>query len=204
MSLSDWEVYKSSGSLGVAIDTATPLVGSGSLQMVLSLSTGRCNLRLSSAHSRGFLKGKVRTLLQPNSAGTTLKMGLYCMASQADITTDGSFYRLMWYNGAVRLDKPTSGIDHSPTELTSSAYSLSAGQTIALELEWAYDLAEWGGTRLVGRVGSATDFSDLAEVIAYTDTSTPLSTSVGEGLFSYTTSGAKTVLGDETTIFELL
>jgi hypothetical protein len=53
-----------------------------------------------------------------------------------------------------------------------------------MELEWVADLAGLGGTRLIGRVGTknSEDFGTLSDVIDTIDVSSPLLTSVGEGV----------------------
>jgi hypothetical protein len=81
-----------------------------------------------------------------------------------------------------------AGIVGSHTTLfeanTPGAYPPSAGDFWPMELEWVADLAGLGGTRLIGRVGTknSEDFGTLSDVIDTIDVSSPLLTSVGEGI----------------------
>jgi hypothetical protein len=205
--MGDWEVYKANGTESAVIDTASPIVGTGALLMRLTQSGDAVQLRPAAHKPRAFLKGRARTLVHPVSAATNLRAGIYCMASAGNIATAGSAYALPFkYGDTLRLEFiDTPGLDQtSQTVLATTAYTFTQGQTYALELEWAYDLAAWGGVRLVARVGTRLDFSDLAEVLAHTHGANVLAASFGEGLFAHSDGGAKDVVFDETTIFEVL
>jgi hypothetical protein len=205
MGLGDWERY--STTTGLTIDPTAPLVGSGSLRMHLRDSGAECNLGLSDAHPRGLLKGRVRTLVRQTTGFlTNHRVGLYCMAQALDITqgSERAFYRYCLKDQTLLLDKGDEGLSNGTTSLGSVAHTWTLALTVALELEWDYDLDRWGGAQLIGRVGTRTDFSDLSAVITVTDSSSPLATSVSEGLCGWSSGGEKIFLFDDTTIYPLL
>jgi hypothetical protein len=74
-----------------------------------------------------------------------------------------------------------------------------------LQLEWTYHTLI-GGTNLVCKAGLAADeFEDMTTIFDYTDSSTPLTTSVGEGLLWEDAEGTalKRLYFDDTTILQL-
>ena len=84
-------------------------------------------------------------------------------------------------NREIRLLKYASGMDSSPTVLFAHTLpSFSFDATFSMEIEWSVI----GGTSLnsIVRLGTATDYSDLAEEFNATDGSPVGTTSSGEGL----------------------
>jgi hypothetical protein len=174
------------------IDGSTVIVGAGSLRIsntndMTPAMNGHCVY----TGNKGFTRGRLRTLVKLPSGTTRTRAGIYCMASQADLTSLGSAYYACIQNDSfggdrtLQLSKVTAGFDQEPpgTTLGSVAHpAFTETATVALELEWVADAAVLGGTRLIVRQGSATDFSDLVDKIDITDVSSPLVTSAGEGL----------------------
>jgi hypothetical protein len=204
VALSDWTVYKTSGEAAL-IDTSAPLVGSGSLKITTN-TTGVVELVRADSGERAFTKGRIRTLMKATGPLTNPWAGIYCMASQADLTATGSCYCLVLGSAAgnvVRIIKQTAGLDNGSGSVASAAFAVDVGTLYCLELEWDYDPVTWSGTRLSGRAGVQSDFSDLTELVTYTDTSSPLTTSVGEGIFVASFSASETYFFDKTTITQL-
>jgi hypothetical protein len=132
-------------------------------------------------------------------------MGFGCMMSQEDLTGGaGSAYGLILTTGdtlgtitAMRIVKFTAGYAQAgaggSTILASeTGLSIAEGTTIAMELRWRFDLAQFGGTAFTAYRGSALDFSDLSLKISTQDSSSPLTTSVNEfiALYCHTGGGA--------------
>jgi hypothetical protein len=186
----DWTFYKSDVDLLSVIDGSTTIVGAGSLR----LSNVNDKAPASNVHgfyttNNSFTRGRIRTLIQLPSGTTRMQAGIYCMASQADLTATGSAYFACLQNDSnggartLQLFKFTAGFDGSLSTLDSVSHpAFTETAVVALELEWVADAAVLGGTRLIVRQGAEEDFSDLADVLDYTDVSSALVTSVGEGL----------------------
>jgi hypothetical protein len=199
MSYASWTFYKSNAAHLCAIDASTPLVGAGSLHMSNAAATNVSSITHGVyTASHGFTAGKIRSLLRAQGGGS-LPNGLYgffCMQSQADLSsTSGSAY---W--GGVRihgtgqidcyaqLRKTTAGglgLGNGDTaQATGSDMALFTppNTTVAVQLEWQYHTSLGPGVQLVLSFGLAEDFSDLEEILNYTDTSSPLATAAAEGL----------------------
>jgi len=224
MPYSDWEITKTDSGLLAVLDIISPLKDVGSLRIDNSdimASVDRCmaSARLTSAHQRGVTKGRARTLVHFKTASYSSNgecgIGLYCMQNQADIMASGGaayMFTLSSYspNHRWRLGKCTNGITgyFDVTSLAAEIMTFTpvTGTTYAMELEWVYDAVELGGTLLVARAGEADDFSDLQEIYKLTDTSSPLTTSIGEGLcyIDYETLNfQRDAYFDDSTIFAL-
>lgn len=238
MSLADWTQVSSGPAGTVSIDVTTPMVDSGSLTYVaaagIATRAGHTFVLTSPPFSSGFTKGRIRTLARWNTGGQITvdgrkwQSGIICMMSAADVTVDGggeSCYT--WAIGSgqnvatnqfeIVLMKNVDGLagatgTHTSLheENTLGAYPPSAGDFWPIELEWQADLAGLGGTRLIGRMGTknSTDFGTLTDLIDIVDTTSPLLTSVGEGLchvkgHTGTRSPGYSWSFDETTVEEL-
>jgi hypothetical protein len=188
----DWTFCKSDADLIAAVDLSNPLVGSGSLR----LSNVNDKSIASNVHgyytaTTGFVRGKIRSLVKVETASNRARAGLYCCASTPDLTATGSAYYTCLQADAsggsrtIQLFKATAGFDQEPpggllANVAHAAFTIAT--THCLELEWQIDATVLAGTRLIVRFGSQTDFSDLAEVLDYTDVSSPLVVSAGEGV----------------------
>lgn len=221
MAFSDWDTF-TSGTFTIVHDTGTKVVGIGSIGFESSTGNGVVGSAVvsdSSGLTKGALDGKIRAVMHyigATGSGTATNFaGLSCMHSAADITSVGSCYSLIWFFRDddvvedLRLVKHTNGIDSTSfTTLDSTSFTKSSGDTWTFELEWISSLsATIGGTLLRGRIGTATDFSDLADTFEYVDTDSALTTSAAEGMFhryqSSTTSFARDLYFDQTTLFTL-
>lgn len=217
MTLADWDITKSHAGISAAIVGGRLRVDNAGYE--LSTSINILHGRLSSSYNRGFTQGKIRTKIEVRqdfeSDSYTGQYGLLCMMSASDLTSTGSGYAFIMEVGASqtwKVVKYTSGIK----EVTGVTVLDSGDTTVApaldanftMELQWAYD-SLIGGTNLVCRLGLASNnFTDLQTIYDVTDSSTPLTTSVGEGfLYADTESTAlidyKRMLLDDTTIVPL-
>jgi hypothetical protein len=214
MSLADWDKFGSTYT--VSIDNATPLVGSGSLFIDFSGSSNssRGNLlpKDPGSLSGKLIRGKIRALFQYTVLASNNGPGLFCLASQRDLSSTGSCYfisfkrdqinRLTLYksNNVGTTIEEIGGL----TPLAFAVLSTSANTTYSLELEWYVDIPNLSGTQLKVRVGSATDFSDLALVMSTIDVSSPLTTTVGEGISLSGSGGSNDYRADKTTLISLV
>jgi hypothetical protein len=238
MALGDWVQNKSGSVWTVAIDVGDPMVDSGSLSLQsengVAGPSGHTFV-LGAPFSSGFTKGKIRTLLRWDTGGEInvsnsqrWGVGIVCMMSAADVTVGGggeSCYT--WYIGSGNnaatnqmetcLFKHTDGLSTSTSHTTlfeantPGTYPPAAGAFWPLELEWVADLAGLGGTRLIARVGTqnSTDFGTLVDKIDTIDTTSPLLTSVGEGVVAWQGHTGSRNPGyewtlDTTSVFELV
>lgn len=184
MAFADWDVYNVAAT--VNIDVASPIVGTGSLRLAdPDIASARANLvpKITSALPHALLKGKMRQLVKVVAKGGGGMFGIAAMQSARDLTAAGTAAYLgvlLPANGVVRILKVTNGLEFQ-TVLASATYAMDEGGIYAIELEWVVDVVELGGTRLIMRTGTALNFSDLVEVLSYTDISAPLITTLGEG-----------------------
>lgn len=210
MSFGDWDFFETGG-VTQGLETTGALVGTSSLKVDYS-STDEWHGQLNSGESRGFTKGKIRTIMKMITIGFSASpqsMGVYCLSSAEDITAAGTdFYAIRVIplaSANVSLEKVTNGLSSiNGTQLgTTQDKNFQAGQTITIELEWDVNIAEAGGTVLKVRTGSQLDFSDLSEVISVIDASSPYETGFAEGIYVNTSSSAgnSQVFFDNTEIF---
>lgn len=186
MALADWETYV--GNATVNLDTLNTIIGSSSLRIIgtSGASGGIVNILPSRASLRphALTRGKLRTLIKPVVLGTQSQAGISCLQSLRDIRNFGFFYiaQTDHLSNSILLGKGSSGLDSATTTLGSSSYTMVAGTTFALELQWEVLIDEINGVDLVVRLGALTDFSDLTDIIHYIDVSSPNTISRGEGI----------------------
>ena len=227
MALANWLITKSNPGIDVQVDTAIPLHGTGSLRIsqdniAATTAVANAHLRpLAGPPQSQFVKGKVRTLIQPkmftDNATSISFMGILGMMSQANVFATGGkgYFAGRW--GGVSPSWWIARVDHGVTS-AADFFSLRTGNTThlpsfndvrAIEFEWIYDSLEFGGVRLTFSVSANADFSNLTQIYQVIDNSaSSLTTSSGEGVFFsalHTTAGPIVdVLYDRTTIFELV
>jgi len=223
MSLGDWsQSIGNSSQITVSLEIATPIVGNGSLKIRnTGTPTGCANLFLTSL-PKGFAKGRIRTLLQwqvrPSHAAYE-RAGIAFMQSALHITSGTpSFYTFALgaksgYPGTLHwlINKHvnTSLQSTGPTVINeSNSVTVADGDYWPIQVEWNADVSNIGGTRLTCSVGTknSTDFGTLAVLLDTIDTSSPIVTSVAEGLFdTHPAVGFTdhTACWDSTTIYQL-
>jgi hypothetical protein len=76
----------------------------------------------------------------------------------------------------------------------------SSGVPFSLEFQW--NATSLTSVDMIVRQGSLSDFSDLTEILSFTDSVSPHITSVAEGLFGYGASGPLNLFVDSTTIYK--
>ena len=227
MAIADWFIVKSDGAMDVNLEIGSPIDGTGSLRIsqdaiAATEPVANAHLRLMAGPPQSqFLKGKVRTLIQPkqftDGATSVTFMGILGMMSQADVFAAGGkgYFAGRW--GAATPDWRIMRVDNGVTGM-SDFTNLASGTTTnvpgvddirAIEFEWVYDALEFNGVRLTLSVSPDEDFGNLVQVYQIVDTgASALDSTVGEGLFF---SALHSVAGpvvetfyDKTTIFELV
>ena len=186
MPFADWDIY-TSGVMTIDETTDNAISDTKSLRVSVGDVATRANgvPKTSSTLPQPSLKGKLTQLVRPVTLGGGRFFGLMSMQSARNVTTSGSAYLAVLDGTQVLLAKIASGISGSFVTLGSaSAFVLSAATNYAIELEWdASDQAGAGGTQLWVRAGLATNLTALTEYVVHTDTSGPLTTTLGEGWF---------------------
>lgn len=219
MTLAFWDVTKSHSSLSVGIEANRLRIDNDIIKS--SSSSSIVHLRKSSDLTRGHTIGLIQTKMEiTDHQLSTLYEGLYgvmVMWSQADLTAgSGSAYAFgirtettpVWSihkytgSGVVHPQSPSADL----TVLADGDTTLSPGVGInyTLSVQWAYN-SLIGGTNLVCKVGLASDaFTNMTTIYDHTDMSSPLTTSVGEGLLyydaEYDINDLRRVYYDDTTI----
>lgn len=218
MALSDWQPY-SLGAGVLILEVINPVLGTGTGLPRASSSGDRIAADLSAKSGAtlgvtyGLTRGKLRSYVIPHDVGSLNHQGLYCLANNSDIVNiPSNFYTLNMPSNSndFHLVKYTnnvlihySGIPGGPAFdvlMTGGAWSHNVG--IAIELEWfAYDS---GVTYLYVRTGTQADYSDLSLLFTYTDTTSPHTVSVGEGVFGLYQGGVSRTLHENTTLIGIL
>ena len=229
MALGDWtrnvlnETYHS-----VSLEVNTPLVGNGSVIINMGTSTtafGGVNMYYTA--QQGFTKGRIRTIMRMDYRPRTYEWqrgGIVCMQSHLNpVDNNAAWYAFSWglrkstISGSPgqqywMIEKHTADQIHevaTGTEIDYEGVSVSDGDYYPVQLEWVADIPNLGGTRLTASVGTlnSVDFSTMVEVLDYIDTSSPLITTLGEGLFACqpqnSSSGSKYTF-DETSVYQLV
>jgi len=211
---SAWTFYVTDVGMSAALSASNPILGTSALRIARN-AVGTSNI---SAHgalitwSHGWTRGRMRTAyrLDTHTATTDHGMGLYCLASQADLTAGvGACYALALRTSttggtidSLRLVKYSAGLAAPTGGVVLATYAtgnIVLGTIVCIELEWRVDLTALGGVALTGRY--ATGFvlpaqPTLPTVLTYTDTSSPLTSSVGEGVWIFANG-----TGDHTSTF---
>lgn len=225
--LGDWTRYTTSGYI-ITLDLTTPLVQSSSLKMRDDASnSGAAHLHLNDSFDRGFTRGSIKTIIRLDSPVTTggtsaIGGGIVCMQSQLDIRTSGAAYIFNWGrpssgstpasgNFRFSIDKMFSGLALSGSNVSlaqTADIPVVAGAFYPIEIEWDFDNDAYGGVRLRANRGTlnSIDFNTLSPLFDVIDSSSPLTTSLAEGLYIYESSnsaGRINVSCDETIIAEL-
>ena len=208
MPFADWDFFASGGAATQALELVTPIVGVGSLES-LHASASTFNGTLDGGFSRGFTKGRVRTLLHHEASSTPAAQhpGVYCMSDVQDATNiAGDWYALVVDGGTtgnLRLLKGTgltlNGISTATVLGTPTNVPYALGQTISIQLEWNLNVDGLGGMLLKASTGTALNFSDLAEVQVFFE-STPHTVANYEGIFCRC-DGSGEHFFDDTSIF---
>lgn len=210
MAFGNWDFFESGG-VTQGLETIGALVDTSSLKVNYTSSNGWAG-QLNSGQSRGFTKGKIRTVMKMETIGFSASpqsMGVYCLSDAENVVITGrDFYAIRvrpLATSNVSLEKVTNGVfGINGTQLgVTATKDFTEDEIITIELEWNVDIVGAGGVVLKVRTGSATDYSDLTEVITAIDASTPYTTGFAEGLYIHggTSSGASEVKFDETQIF---
>ncbi len=225
MALSNWVVFET-GFPTVGIMTAitdpvplSPIIGTGSLRLTqYSVTEGLINL-YNTGYSPGFTKAKWRSVLRPVSmlGITNYSLGFVFMQSQLNLTggTGSCYFAHLSVNAngtnarfIIRKFVGTglqTNLGASTTLYTGSNLGTILGTNNAVEVEWDAS----SGTQVditIRRTLNSTSFASLTLETSITDSSSPLITSVGEGIgcTNGSSSGATDWLLDSTTLVNLL
>jgi hypothetical protein len=216
MSFSDW-IFDTNlpNDMFAALDIDA-IVGNTSLKLFTDVAGSNRSITgklVSSPFLNGIDHGIIYTLMRvKNNANLTYFGGIFCMADDTDPYNTGVLYVLQVQKGTannVQIRKSgSSGIIGSSTGtqigVSGSVDFDTIGDTVCIALEW--DSTSSLGTELTGYVGTQTDFSDLAQFTDAVDNSSPLTTTVTEGIFLHQDSvsgGVTEILFDSTRIINL-
>jgi hypothetical protein len=213
MAFSDWDTYVQTAGTWTA-HTATPIEGLQSIQFgVPGYTTGGGNAVPSAASglTKGLTAGRLRALWRPiNMVGSDCTARLICMQSADDLTSGADFYYLqLQATGGWYLHRTSGGtLSTTGTYIANGAYPFPGlGSIGSVELLWFLSVPEFGGVRFQVKAGTATDFSDLADVSGgyFDDTSGYLASSVAEGIAVENFGGgfATNILFDKVTLYSV-
>jgi hypothetical protein len=201
MARSDWTVYRTNAATAsqLVVDTFNPVAPSLSFYSFSGVIE-RHNAHLTNPLLRGFTKGKIQGLLTVRLWSVDLQFfqtGFVSQQSQLDLsgTTGVAYYMAVGTVGtpdntlssfSVKLYRLVNGLQETGRVqlATGGNFLENTGLQTAYEFQWDYNVAVYGGIRLITRRGVAgsTNFATLSVVSDIISTSTVLATTVGEGL----------------------
>ena len=215
MALSDWTVTSSNPAITATIDTGNPILDTGSLFLGSALNDDGQITLTSTLYTPGKTSGKIRAVMR--DVATTMReafVGFSFMHAALDVSP-GNVACYGFYveertggtpNNHIVLGRFDSGIASAPVSLFDQSGGWTTNVTFTMEVEWQTDVPGLGGIRIIGRTGTATDFSDLSEIVDLVDGGpSALTTSAGEGIMAHSSVGSSNVLDfqiDNTTISE--
>ena len=183
MALNDWTKSATAGG-EVTLYASNP--PEGSAHLYIQCPTGYVFFYPSApAYSKGVSAGRYRTLLRlDNSTANSVDVaaGFIVMGSALTIgTVSGNFYRIAQIGGTIQLRRGNgTTIGAGGTLLTEFTHAVATGTAFSLQVDWS---VEASAVEFSIATGGNSDFSDLAPVLTYSDTSgSRLTSSVIEGL----------------------
>lgn len=188
--LDDFTFYKSDPAVLVALDTATPIQGTGSLKMAHNNAPTSYVNGVRNTGNKAFPSARVRFLCRVDGFLLNTFLGFAFNQSQANLTSSGTGYLFRWLISNIgtthklQIVRCTAGIPTVTMVFESPNFTWAVDTTMALECSWVVDLVTLGGIRFNVKRGTALDFSDLADVQGLTNvlaTTNLQTTSVGEG-----------------------
>lgn len=177
MSYSDWTIYKEG--VGYISDSE---VSSGALEGGFSLKVQVNGTDKQARYGRtsgmNITSGRIRSQFKQLTTPTgDLYRFLFAM-QQTAVHKNNAAYLLVYDGTNLSLIKGTNLADPSP--LASAAVSITVTSLYTLQLRWQRD-AGTGHVFLQGYHGVADDYTDLAAVLAATDSASPYSSGVSAG-----------------------
>ena len=191
-----------------AVPAGIPIIGTGTAH--LRVGGGAMNVIPTFpgalATERGLVAGKIRTLMKWRDFGGVSYFGLMALQSALDMTTGThNAYVLacstLFFQNRIHIGQMDNSVLGSWSSLASSPINaFMDGVSLAIEFEW--DASSGTSVLLTVRTGSALDFSNLADILSFTDVVNPHVTSVAEGFWGARLSGGVDVYWDDMTIFK--
>lgn len=215
--LSDFDSFSSDGSSQFILNLLTPLVGSGSARMTQP-NGGHMNAGSDGGtYVRGFTMVRYETLTYIELSGiatATARVGITAMQSHHNLTGTGkSFYFFGLENTGVNFNtanfvlyKTTNGWGSVATVINSVAVGSSVYQNLrSLRLDCITDVPNLGGVWLRGYAGTTSGFTGMSTIFSTVDFSSPLTTTVNEGIAVDCASTGSTlnVLFDQVSLYEI-
>lgn len=199
MSIGEWNL-DTAGAATISQESSNPIEGTGSYDFDKGQSFDNVAMLRNVPAERNKLAGAIQAAYNPvlnlhSGSGTKLYYGVvYLIDEDVDITAAAStptFY-LAGYNpagaggGTVNVWRYVNrDLGTEPTLLGSvTAPTIAQDTPFTMQVEWRQDSGSIGGVQSIIRMGTALDFTDLAEVLNVTDTivnGAQMGPSFGEG-----------------------
>ena len=196
MSFTDWE-FQSTGTTTHNLQTLDPIAGSSSLEITLGGTTSGIAAQIDpdSVLTRGFARGKIRTLLSmkdpENNVTLTdfFRAGIFFLADSPNFGSNtGDAYKVSPAPAGDTIDLIFDSVAANAVILATAPIQDSFGfqkeEVYPIEVEWYLNVAEFNGVRIIVRHGTQADFSDLEDVIDIIDAPGNQDAAGYEGLFA--------------------
>ena len=198
MAFTDWEIIASTSNITASLQTLDPISGLSSIQFIGQAGFTSMGIVAQvdpdSVLTRGFSRGKIRTLVELQNLGSVsaqqlFKAGIFFLADDPDFGgTTGNAYMVGPNASDDTIDlhytsiaQPDSGVIATAPLQDSFGFQLDA--VYPIEVEWWASLEELGGVRIIVRHGTQQDFSDLEDVIDIIDAPGNTTGTGYEGIF---------------------
>lgn len=202
MSFTDWE-FLTTGTVTHNLQTLDAIAGSSSLEIVPTGTTAGIAAQIDpdSFLTRGFTRGKIRTLLSmkdpENNVTVTdfFRAGIFFLADSPNYGSNtGDAYKVTPAPAGDTIDLVFDSIAAQTVVIASAPIQDSFGfqeeEVYPIEVEWWLNPTEFGGVRIIVRHGTQADFSDLEDVIDIIDAPGNQDAAGYEGLFVSRNSGS--------------
>lgn len=199
-----WDVYKG-GTVSVALDTLTKIIGTSSLAFVSTNTQSQVNLvpTLAGGLPQPALRGKIRNVIRAVSLGSgARRFGIAALQSVRNITVSGNAYLVYIDGSELIIGKTAAGLTGAITILKRVGFTLITGLNYVIEFEWNSDNVQLAGVDLLAGVRAITDLQSnqteftnmpLTTKLHVIDTTAPLTTTLGQGPIFVTPASGGTV-----------
>jgi len=212
MVLADWDRFQASPfEFNDGLDISNPIIGTGSYSIDSSATNSTAQgaiATLDNTFTRGLTKGRIRTLVRFDadnfanygaSASTSVGPIIFYMCNNLDPTsTNTTFYATKLVMNGTNLVTPVIYQRKTNSDIVTacgvgngnnladgaSQIAITADDHIPMQIEWNLDIPGLGGIRHTLSLGAVNDndFSGLSVIYDVLDTSSPITTSVVEGI----------------------
>jgi hypothetical protein len=220
MAISDWTSVVQ-GNFVFLLETGDPIAGTGSLRLERNSGSGNEGaiiypIGLPTGITKGRLQSKFRLDDMTTDNGSDQRVGMFFMVDSlgSPLTSSAmyAFVAVVRTTGITKFEvhKLSSGVQSMGVGTIKQSFVLGSpiaiDADVTMQVDWIYEPIQFSGTNIIARYKEGTDFTSMIEIFDFVDTTSPLTTSVAEGLGGSTATGPQdfVVFWDDTSLFTLI